>query len=39
MALKIKAKERLLKFSKNESDPGFWRYVMVPNLTEEDLAK
>ena len=32
MALKIKAKERLLKFSKNESDPGFWRYVMVPDL-------
>ena len=32
MALKIKAKEKKLKFSKNENDPGFWRYVMVPDL-------
>ena len=32
MALKVKAKEKKLKFSKNENDPGFWRYVMVPDL-------
>ena len=32
MALKVKAKEKKLKFSKNEEDPGFWRYVMVPDL-------
>ena len=32
MALKIKAKEKKLKFSKNENDPGIWRYVMVPDL-------
>jgi predicted histone-like DNA-binding protein len=32
MALKVKAKEELLKFSKNENDPGIWRYVMVPDL-------
>ena len=32
MALKVKAKEKKLKFSKNENDPGFWRYVLVPDL-------
>ena len=32
MALKVKAKEKKLKFSKNENDPGFWRYVMEPDL-------
>ena len=32
MALKVKAREKLLKFSKNENDPGIWRYVMVPDL-------
>ena len=32
MALKVKAKEKLLKFSKNENDPGIWRYVIVPDL-------
>jgi len=32
MALKVKAKEKKLKFSKNENDPGIWRYVMVPDL-------
>ena len=31
MALKVKAKEKKLKFSKNENDPGIWRYVMVPD--------
>ena len=30
MALRIKAKEKLLKFSK--SDEGFYRYVMMPEL-------
>ena len=32
MALKVKAREKLLKFSKNENDPGIWRFVMVPDL-------
>ena len=32
MALKVKAKEKKLKFSKDENDPGIWRYVMVPEL-------
>ena len=32
MALKVKAKENKLKFSKNENDPGFWRSVMVTDL-------
>ena len=31
MALKVKAKEKLLKFSKQSE--GSWRYVMVPDLT------
>ena len=29
MALKVKAVERLLKFTKNENDPGVYRYVMM----------
>ena len=32
MALKVKAVERLLKFTKNENDPGVYRYVMTPDL-------
>ena len=32
MALKVKAVERLLKFTKNENDPGVWRYVMKPEM-------
>ena len=32
MALKVKAVERLLKFSKNENDPGVYRYVMKPEM-------
>ena len=32
MALKVKAVERLLKFSKNENDPGVYRYVMKADL-------
>ena len=30
--MKVKAVEKLLKFSKNENDPGVWRYVMQPEL-------
>ena len=32
MALKVKAVERLLKFTKNENDPSVYRYVMKPEL-------
>ena len=32
MALRVKAVERLLKFTKNENDPGVYRYVMKPEL-------
>ena len=32
MALKVKAVERNIKFTKNENDPGVWRYVMQPEL-------
>ena len=32
MALKVKAVERKIKFTKNENDPGVWRYVMQPEL-------
>ena len=32
MALKVKAVERLLKFSNKENDPGVYRYVMQPEL-------
>ena len=32
MALKVKAIERLLKFSNNENDPGVYRYVLKPDL-------
>ena len=32
MALKVKAVERNIKFTKNENDPGVWRYVMQPDL-------
>ncbi len=32
MAMKVKAVEKLLKFSKNENDPGVWRYVLAPEL-------
>ena len=32
MALKVKAVERLLKFSNNENDPGVYRYVLKPEL-------
>ena len=30
--MKVKAVEKLLKFNKNENDPGVWRYVMQPEL-------
>ena len=32
MAIKIKAVERKLKFTKDENDPGVYRYVMQPDL-------
>ena len=32
MALKVKAVERKIKFTKDENDPGVWRYVMQPDL-------
>ena len=32
MALKVKAVEKKIKFTKNENDPGVWRYVMSPEL-------
>ena len=32
MAMKVKAVEKKLKFTKNENDPGVWRYVMAPEL-------
>ena len=30
MTMKVKAVEKKLKFTKNENDPGVWRYVMTP---------
>ena len=32
MALKVKAVERLLKFTKDENDPGVYRYKMKPEM-------
>ena len=32
MALKVKAVEKNLKFTKDANDPGVWRYVMQPEL-------
>ena len=32
MALKVKSVERNIKFTKDENDPGVWRYVMSPDL-------
>ena len=32
MALKVKAVEKKIKFTKDENDPGVWRYVMQPEL-------
>ena len=32
MALKVKAIERKIKFTKDENDPGVYRYVMQPEL-------
>ena len=32
MALKVKAVERLLKFTTNPNDPGVYRYVMKPEM-------
>ena len=30
MTMKVKAVEKKLKFTKDENDPGVWRYVMTP---------
>ena len=30
--MKVKAVERLLKFTKDENDPGVYRYVMKPEM-------
>ena len=32
MALKVKAIEKNIKFTKNPNDPGVWRYVMQPEM-------
>ena len=32
MSMKVKAVERLLKFTKDENDPGVYRYVMKPEM-------
>ena len=32
MAMKVKAVERLLKFTKDENEPGVYRYVMKPEM-------
>ncbi len=32
MAIRVKAVERKLKFTKDENDPGVYRYVMQPEL-------
>ena len=32
MALKVKAIEKNIKFTKNPNDPGVWYYVMQPEL-------
>ena len=32
MALKVKAVERNIKFTKDDNAPGVWRYVMQPDL-------
>ena len=32
MAIKVKAVERKLKFTKNENDPGVYRYVLGTSL-------
>ena len=41
--MKVKAVEKKLKFTKNENDPGVWRYVMTPeqysSLTQKKVIK
>ena len=43
MALKVKAIEKKLKFTKNPNDPGVWRYVMSPeqysSLSQKKVIK
>ena len=41
--MKVKAVEKKLKFTKNENDPGVWRYVMTPeqysSLSQKKVIK
>ena len=41
--MKVKAVEKKLKFTKNENDPGVWRYVMSPeqysSLSQKKVIK
>ena len=41
--MKVKAIEKKLKFTKNENDPGVWRYVMTPeqysSLSQKKVIK
>ena len=43
MTMKVKAVEKKLKFTKNENDPGVWRYVMTPeqysSLSQKKVIK
>ena len=43
MTMKVKAVEKKLKFTKNENDPGVWRYVMSPeqysSLSQKKVIK
>jgi hypothetical protein len=43
MTMKVKAVEKKLKFTKNENDPGVWRYVMTPeqysNLSQKKVIR
>ena len=43
MTIKVKAVEKKLKFTKNENDPGVWRYVMSPeqysSLSQKKVIK
>ena len=43
MTMKVKAVEKKLKFTKDENDPGVWRYVMTPeqysSLTQKKVIR
>ena len=38
MAIKVKAVERKLKFTKNENDPGVYRYVLGADVMRSTKA-